>query len=73
MFRMKCYDQTNQSLHTADAPFPAQPAQSAAASFVATDFAWEFGWSFDGSDWLRRRESQPMQASSLDKALALAG
>jgi len=50
---------------------PQHSAQQHATN--AQDFAWEFGWSFDGGGWLLRCEPEPMQFSSLDKALALAG
>lgn len=40
----------------------------------AQDFTWEFGWSFDGFDWMGKNEAQPSrEITLLDKALALAG
>lgn len=74
MFRMKHYNiESNQLLHTAGAPLAAPQRWSSAPASNAPDYAWEFGWSFTGGDWLRRSEPEPMQASSLDKALALSG
>jgi hypothetical protein len=76
MFRMKHYAHFNQHLHTAGASFVASQERlsaQAAHALTAHDYAWEFGWSFNGGDWLRRCDPEPMQASPLDKALALAG
>lgn len=73
MFRMKQYAQSNQSPDTAGASIAVSNLLSAPPVSNAQDYAWEFGWSFSGGDWLRRAEPEPMQVSSLDKALALAG
>jgi hypothetical protein len=76
MFRMKHYAQTHPYRSTDVAESAVTLASMASGSTGAThtrDYAWEFGWSFDGSGWLSRREAQTEQLSPLDKALALAG
>jgi hypothetical protein len=77
MFRTKHYAQTNLRRSSAvvhsTAPSSSSMPSGAARRLSSQDFAWEFGWSFDDQGWLARHETQPLQCSSFDKALALAG
>ncbi len=78
MFRMKNYAHANSyhrvnTIHAAAASPSIMSSGPVVKAAHTPDFAWEFGWSFDGNDWLVRRESQADQVSSVDKALALAG
>lgn len=77
MFRMKYDSQQSQHHRTVDARsnpslnYPSTPHGNGQPN--SQDYAWEFGWSFDGKGWLAYSEPQSEQFSSLDKALALAG